>query len=204
MQKVVETPQRPDPPPKPSRLVLLPVAFFACVALLFGLSLRGTDPSKLPSALLGKAAPVTTLPPLAGLIRDGQPIAGVSAGDLARGEVTVVNFWASWCGPCVQEHPLLIDLKKRTNIRLIGINHKDPEPGGLRFLARLGNPFDAVGVDGRGRAAIEWGVYGMPETFVLDGQGRIAFKHVGPLTADIVAAQVLPAIAAASKAPPAR
>jgi cytochrome c biogenesis protein CcmG, thiol:disulfide interchange protein DsbE len=124
-------------------------------------------------------------------------VPGFTAPDLARGDVVIVNFFASWCAPCVQEHPLLIDLKRTSGVRLVGINHKDPSPGGLRFLTRYGNPFDAVGVDGNGRAAIEWGVYGMPETFVIDGAGRIVYKHVGQLTPDVVSARIMPAIAQA-------
>ncbi|MEQ1614321.1 MAG: DsbE family thiol:disulfide interchange protein, partial [Hyphomicrobiaceae bacterium] len=119
--------------------------------------------------------------------------------DLAKGDVTVVNFWASWCVPCVQEHPMLGELKKRTGVRLIGVNHKDPEPGGLKFLTRYGNPFDAVGVDGNGRVSIDWGVYGMPETFVVDGTGRIVHKHVGPLTPETMSRLVIPAIEKARK-----
>jgi cytochrome c biogenesis protein CcmG, thiol:disulfide interchange protein DsbE len=196
MQKAVDKPEKPEPP-KRTRLMLLPLALFVSLALLFGYALRSADPSKLPSALLGKPAPVTDLPALAGLSAGGKPVAGVASADLARGDVVVVNFFASWCVPCVQEHPVLGDLKKRTGVRLLGINHKDPEPGGLRFLTRLGNPFDAVGVDGSGRISIEWGVYGMPETFVVDGQGRIVFKHVGPLSAEALESRVMPAIEAA-------
>ena len=194
MQKVVDQPERPEQPPRRSPLLLLPVGFFIGLALMFGYALRTADPSKLPSALIGKAVPVTALPQLAGLVVNGKPIGGVQSADLARGDVVVVNFFESWCAPCVQEHPLLGELKQKAGVRLIGINHKDPEPGGLRFLTRLGNPFDAVGVDASGRAGIEWGVYGMPETFVVDGTGKIIFKHVGALTAEALATRVIPAI----------
>ncbi len=197
MQKVAEKPERPEPQPRRSRLFLLPVFLFAGLAALFGYALRNADPSKLPSVLIGKAAPQIDLPALAGLLRDGKSVPGFATADLGRGNVSIVNFWASWCVPCVQEHPVLIALKRQTGVRLLGVNHKDPEPGGLRFLTRLGNPFDAVGVDGDGRASIEWGVYGMPETFVVDGRGRIAYKHVGPLTAEITAQFIIPAIEAA-------
>jgi cytochrome c biogenesis protein CcmG, thiol:disulfide interchange protein DsbE len=200
MQRAVDKPEKPEPP-KRTRLVLLPIAFFVGLALLFGFALRSADPSKLPSALLGKPAPVTDLPALAGLNAGGKPVAGIASADLARGDVVVVNFFASWCVPCVQEHPVLSELKRQAGVRLLGINHRDPEPGGLRFLNRLGNPFDAVGVDGSGRTSIEWGVYGMPESFVVDGQGRIVFKHVGPLTAEALETRILPAIAAARKKP---
>ena len=197
MQKAVDKPERPEPQPRRSRLFVLPLLFFAGLAALFGFALRSADPSKLPSVLIGKPAPQIDLPALGGLLRDGTPVPGFGTADLARGTVTIINFWASWCVPCVQEHPVLIDLKRHTGVRLLGVDHKDPEPGGLRFLARLGNPFNAVGVDGNGRAAIEWGVYGMPETFVIDGQGRVAYKHVGPLTPEIVTRLVMPAIEAA-------
>jgi cytochrome c biogenesis protein CcmG, thiol:disulfide interchange protein DsbE len=202
MQKVVEKPERPEHPPRRTRLVLLPVALFAAIAVLFAYALGTADPSKLPSALLGKPAPLTELVPLAGLATGGKPVPGIAAGDLARGDVVVVNFFASWCGPCIQEHPLLSDLKKTADVRLVGINHKDPEPGGLRFLTRLGNPYDAVGVDANGRTSIEWGVYGMPETFVVNGRGQIIFKHVGPLTAEVLASRVVPAIETARRSKP--
>ncbi len=197
MQKIAEKPERPEPPPRKTRVVLLPIVIFAAVAALFGYALTNSNPTKLPSALIGKPAPSTDLAALPGLYSGGKPVPGIMAAELARGEVTVVNFWASWCVPCVQEHPMLGELKKRTSVRLVGVNHKDPAPGGLKFLARYGNPFDAVGVDGNGRASIEWGVYGMPETFVVDRQGRIAYKHVGPLTPETLTRLVVPAIEAA-------
>ncbi|MEQ1614677.1 MAG: redoxin family protein, partial [Hyphomicrobiaceae bacterium] len=113
MQKHVDKPERPEPQPKRTRVMLVPIAMFAAVALLFGYALTSSDPSKLPSALLGKQSPATELAALAGLVTNGQPVVGIKAGDLAKGDVTVVNFWASWCVPCVQEHPMLGELKKR-------------------------------------------------------------------------------------------
>ena len=179
--------------------MLLPVLLFAAVAAMFAFALRSGDPSKLPSALIGKPAPEMSLAPLEGL-RDGDTdVPGFSTADLRKGDVTVVNFFASWCAPCVQEHPWLVELKRTANVRIIGINHKDPTPGGRRFLGRYGNPYAAVGIDPNGRAAIEWGVYGMPETFVVDGSGRIALKHVGPITGEILAARIIPAIEAARR-----
>jgi cytochrome c biogenesis protein CcmG, thiol:disulfide interchange protein DsbE len=181
-------------------LRLLPVLVFAGLAAVFAVSLQTSDPSKLPSALLGKAAPTLDLPGLDGLTREGVAMPGLVGADLANGQPTVVNFWASWCAPCVAEHPLLIDLQRQTGVRLVGINHKDQAANARRFLGRYGNPFGIVAVDSSGRAAIEWGVYGMPETFVLDGRGRIVFKHVGPITAETLRTQILPAIARAAKA----
>jgi cytochrome c biogenesis protein CcmG/thiol:disulfide interchange protein DsbE len=194
MQKSVDQPERPDPQPRRTRALMVPIVLFAAVALLFGYALTNSDPSKLPSALIGKPAPVAELPALVGLAAGGKPVPGLSVDDLKRGDPVVVNFFASWCVPCVQEHPMLGELKKLTGVRLVGVNHKDPDPGGLRFLQRYGNPYDVVGVDGNGRASIEWGVYGMPETFVVDGQGRIVYKHVGPITPQTMTRMVIPAI----------
>ena len=177
--------------------MVIPVILFTALAIVFAFSLKSGDPTKLPSALIGKPAPVFDFPPMADLQAKGQPVPGMATADL-KGDVTVVNFWASWCVPCVQEHPLLVELGKR-GVRIVGINYKDPPPGGLRFLARYGNPFAAVGTDATGRGAIDWGVYGMPETFVIDKQGRIAYKHVGPITPQSLAEKVLPAIEAAGK-----
>jgi cytochrome c biogenesis protein CcmG, thiol:disulfide interchange protein DsbE len=176
-------------------IVAMPLLVFLGIAGLFGLALTSGDPSKLPSALIGRPAPMISLPALAGAVDPGgQPTPGFQTTDLATGQVTVVNFWASWCAPCVAEHPLLTELKSKANVRLFGVNYKDPEPGGRRFLGRYGNPFSAVGVDAGGRGAIEWGVYGMPETFVVDGQGRIVYKHVGPLTEEAIATKIVPMI----------
>lgn len=189
------------PPPRRSMLVALPLIVFASIALLFAFALKKGDPGKLPSALIGKPAPQLTLAPLEGLVDGGVPVPGWSGADLARGEPTVVNFFASWCVPCVQEHPHLIRLREQTGVRILGVNHKDPIPGGRRFLGRYGNPYAAVGVDDTGRVAIEWGVYGMPETFVVDGQGRIAVKHVGPIDAAVLSRTIVPAVLALRAAP---
>jgi cytochrome c biogenesis protein CcmG/thiol:disulfide interchange protein DsbE len=194
----------PSPDPSPSgggrsRALAWPLAIFVVLAALFAFALRSGDPSKLPSALIGKPVPSVTLAPLEGLTDGVKPVPGFSSADLASGRVSVVNFWASWCVPCVQEHPLLVALKEKTGVRVYGVNYKDQSAAARRFLGRYGNPFTAVGVDGDGRAAIEWGVYGMPETFVVDGKGRIAYKHVGPITAETLEGKIIPAIRAAEK-----
>jgi len=164
---------------------------------IFAFALRMGDPSKLPSALIGKHAPAVALSPIEGLTDGTHPVPAFSAADLAQGHVSVVNFWASWCVPCVQEHPLLVVLKERTGVRLYGVNYKDQPAAARRFLGRYGNPFAAVGADSNGRAAIEWGVYGMPETFVLNGKGEIVYKHVGPISPESLESKVIPAIRAA-------
>jgi cytochrome c biogenesis protein CcmG/thiol:disulfide interchange protein DsbE len=111
-----------------------------------------------------------------------------------QGAVTVVNVWASWCVPCHDEAPILMRLAETNGLRLVGINYKDQPENARRFLGRYGNPFSAVGADANGRASIEWGVYGVPETFIVDPQGRIAFKLVGPITEDNLARVLMPAI----------
>lgn len=180
------------------RLVLLPVVIFGVMALIFAMALRSGDPSKLPSALIGKAAPVVDLPPVPELVgARGEPVPGFTTAALTTGQPTVVNFWASWCAPCVQEHPLLVEIVKRTGVKLHGVNYKDQPVAARRFLGRYGNPFTTVGQDVNGRAAIEWGVYGMPETFVIDGKGTIVYKHVGPITPETLESRMLPAIARA-------
>jgi cytochrome c biogenesis protein CcmG/thiol:disulfide interchange protein DsbE len=179
-------------------LLLAPALIFAAVVVMFVFALQKGDPSKLPSALIGKPAPPLDLPPLDGLAgKDGQPAVALASQALATGQVSVVNFWASWCAPCVEEHPLLVQLAANRGVKLFGINYKDQAANARRFLGRYGNPFTAVGVDASGRAAIEWGVYGMPETFVVDGRGVIAYKHVGPLTPTSLASHLMPAIEAA-------
>ena len=171
-----------------------PLLIFAVLAAIFAYGLSTGDPSRLPSALIGKRAPAVMLPAVEGLMDGANAVPGFDSADLAKGEVSVVNFWASWCVPCVQEHPLLVALKERTGVRLYGINYKDQAVAARRFLGRYGNPFTAVGADGNGRAAIEWGVYGMPETFVVNGKGEIVHKHVGPISAESLESQIIPAI----------
>jgi cytochrome c biogenesis protein CcmG/thiol:disulfide interchange protein DsbE len=162
-------------------LVWLPLALFVGVAALFLLRLGSDDPSRLPSALIGRPAPQTVLPPVPGLVRGAVPLPGLDPAAFA-GAVTLVNVWSSWCLPCQDEAPLLLELAKDERLRLVGINYKDAADNARRFLGRHGNPFAAVGVDPNGRASIEWGVYGVPETFIIGPQGHIAFKLVGPIT----------------------
>lgn len=162
-------------------LVLLPLVIFAALALLFLFQLTlGGDPQKIPSALIDKPAPTFLLSAVEGLTKDAQPMPGFSSEDFA-GNVSIVNVFASWCVPCRQEHPLLEELAKVEGIQLLGINYKDKPENARRFLGSLGNPYDKVGADDAGRAAIDWGVYGIPETFIVDRRGHIRYNFVGPL-----------------------
>ena len=166
-----------------SRLIfILPGLVFLALAGLFAVQLlSGRNPAEVPSVLINKPVPTFSLAPLEGLVADGKPVPGFSNVDL-KGRVTVVNVWASWCGPCRQEHPLLVDLAKDPSIRVVGINQRDNPDNARRFLGALGNPYAAVGVDPNGRASIDWGVYGVPETFIVGPDGHIRHKHIGPLT----------------------
>jgi len=177
-------------------LVLLPLAAFLALAALFYFRLGSGDPSRIPSALIGREAPPTDLPPVEGLQRDGKPVPGLSNATF-KGVVTLVNVWASWCVPCHDEVPLLEQLSKDKRIQLVGINYKDAPDNARRFLNRYGNPFAATGRDDNGRASIDWGVYGVPETFLVGRDGRIAYKLVGPIDADNLARVLAPEIAKA-------
>jgi len=174
-------------------LVLAPLVIFLVLVLLFVIRLFSGDPSRIPSALIGHPAPQTTLPPVAGLDRDGRPVPGIEPEGF-KGAVTVVNVWASWCVPCHDEAPLLMQLAENPKLRIVGINYKDQPENARRFLGRYGNPFVATGADYNGRAAIEWGVYGVPETFVVGRDGRIAYKLVGPITPDNLDSVIKPEI----------
>ena len=168
--------------PKRRLFVLLPLIFFLALAALFFFRLGSGDPSRIPSALIGRPAPDTSLPGVQGLVtRDGKPMPGISAADF-KGAVTLVNVWASWCVPCHDEAPLLETLSQDKRIRIVGINYKDQPDNARRFLGRYGNPFVAAGADGNGRASMEWGVYGVPETFLVGRDGKIAYKLVGPIS----------------------
>jgi cytochrome c biogenesis protein CcmG/thiol:disulfide interchange protein DsbE len=172
-------------------LVALPLVIFAGLAVLFLLRLYGGDPSKIPSALIGRPAPQTALPALEGLVRDGTQVPGLNPAAL-KGKVSLVNVWASWCVPCHDEAPLLTELAKDKRFQLVGINYKDAPDNARRFLGRYGNPFGRVGQDANGRASIEWGVYGVPETFVVGPEGTIVYKLVGPITPENFRSVLLP------------
>lgn len=174
------------------RYVLFGLPLIALIALVavFALSIN-RDPGLVRSVLIDKPAPVFAMAEV--------PELGVPGFDTAAltGDVTVVNVFASWCIPCRDEHPLLVALKQSTGVRLYGINQSDAPENARAFLAELGNPYDAVGMDRDRRVSIDWGVYGVPETFVVDAKGVITFKHVGPLSPEDIETGLLPAIVAA-------
>lgn len=158
-------------------IVLLPLLVFLGLAGLFlSQLLSGRDISEVPSALIGLPAPRTNLPPL-----EGSNLPGLDSSQFA-GRVTLVNVFASWCAPCREEHPVLLALSQDKRFVMAALNYKDRPENARRFLGDLGNPFQAIGVDEAGRTAIDWGVYGVPETFVIGKDGKIAYKYVGPLT----------------------
>lgn len=175
-------------------LALIPVAVFAALAMVFVIGLGSDDPSRLPSALIDKPVPEFDLAALDGLNSDGRPIGGFASEDLKTGRVVLVNVWASWCVPCRAEHPVIKALSDTFALTVFGLNYKDEGEDARRFLGLLGNSYDAVGVDRDGRVAIDWGVTGVPETFIVDGAGRIRGKFTGPLTAAMIEDDVLPAV----------
>mgnify|MGYP003585151049 FL=1 len=163
---------------------LLPFAVFISIGVALMAGLR-RDPHDLPSALIGKPAPSFELPVLEA---DGRT---VRASDM-RGKVWMLNVWASWCGPCQLEHPLIVDFARRTRMPLVGLNYKDKPDAARAWLQRLGNPYSATLADPDGRTGIDFGVYGVPETFVIDGEGIVRFRQAGPLTAEALEQRVLP------------
>ncbi len=178
-------------------LALLPLLLFGGFAIIAGKMLydqdvNGLDISAIPSALIGTKAPALSLPPLEG---SNLPPLNDAA---VKGKLTLVNVFASWCIPCRQEHPILQELAKDKRITVVGINYKDKPDNALRFLGELGNPFAAIGVDPNGKAAIDWGVYGIPESYLVGADGTILYKKVGPFDARSVERDLLPAITAAA------
>lgn len=165
---------------------LAPLVVFVVLAVVLGVGLT-LDPRKIPSPLIGKPVPEFSLPPVKGRI------AGLASTDL-KGEVSLVNVFASWCVSCREEHPLFMDLRKRGVVPLHGLNYKDKPDDAARWLDELGDPYTRTGADLAGRVAIDWGVYGVPETFVVDRDGRIAYKHIGPVTPRVMSETLMPLI----------
>ena len=173
---------------KLSPMMMLPVAVFAGFAGLAGWALMRDDPNSVPSALIAREAPAvgtTTLPGKTQLTDEM----------LRQPGVKLVNFWASWCAPCRAEHPTLVKLQAE-GLTILGVNYKDKPENAIGFLAELGNPYAAIGADA-GRLGIEWGVYGVPETFVIDAKGQVILRHAGPITEQELERVIRPAIAKA-------
>jgi cytochrome c biogenesis protein CcmG, thiol:disulfide interchange protein DsbE len=173
-------------------VTLLPLLIFGALAILFFMRLFAGDAARIPSALIGQSAPPLDLPALDGA-------AGLKDADLRQGHVSVINIFASWCLPCHEEHAVLLDLAAdkglaAKGVRVIGVAQKDDPENIRRFLGAKGDPYARVGVDRDGRAGIDWGVYGVPETFIVKGDGTVAFKLVGPMTAQTLASVVKPEI----------
>jgi cytochrome c biogenesis protein CcmG/thiol:disulfide interchange protein DsbE len=183
-----------------ARLVLLPLIVFGAIAALFLIRLFAGDSSRLPSALIGREVPHFNLPPVAGLT--DRP--GLSDADLRQGHVTLVNVFASWCVPCQQENPQLLALSQnpalqKDGVRLVGIAYKDKPENTRRFLGEAGDPYARIGADVSGLTGIDFGVYGVPETYIVKGNGKIAYKYVGPLNPETIASTILPQIAKAQQ-----
>ena len=173
-------------------LFLLPVAVFVAIAVYFLLALNpNRDPTFVPSAMIDKPAPAFQLAGLEG----GQGLA-LSA---LKGQVAVVNFFASWCEPCRDEHPLLMQISREGIVPVHGLNYKDAPADAARWLDRMGDPYRRTGADLDGRVAIDWGVYGVPETFVIDAYGTIAYKQIGPITPGVWNSTLLPLITSLKK-----
>ncbi|MDP2732894.1 MAG: DsbE family thiol:disulfide interchange protein [Hoeflea sp.] len=175
-------------------IAFVPLVLFIALAGVFLYQLgSGKNANEVPSVLIGSKAPSLSLPPLEGLVAGGAPVPALTDAAIA-GQLALVNVWASWCVPCRQEHPILLELSRDPRIVLVGINYKDKNDNALRFLDELGNPFAAVGIDPVGKSAIDWGVYGVPETYLVAPDGTILFKQIGPFTEDSLRDKLLPAI----------
>ena len=181
------TPKAESAAPRSRWGALLPVVVFLGLVVLLAIGLT-LNPREVPSPLIGKPVPAFDLPPVKGRTL------GLSSADLGKGEVSLVNVFASWCVACRAEHPVLMDLQARGLIPIHGLNYKDPPDDAARWLAEWGDPYTRTGADVDGRVGIDWGVYGVPETFVIGPDGRIAYKHIGPITAAFVSEQLMPMI----------
>jgi len=182
-------------------IAFLPLVLFIALSGVFLYQLgSGKNASEIPSVLIGSKAPSLDLEPLEGLVENGQAVPALTDAAIA-GKLSLINVWASWCVPCRQEHPILLELARDPRVTLVGINYKDKTDNALEFLDELGNPYSAVGIDPNGKAAIDWGVYGVPETYLVAPDGEILFKQIGPFTVDALRDKLLPAIEKAVSPP---
>ncbi|MEO1918602.1 MAG: DsbE family thiol:disulfide interchange protein [Paracoccaceae bacterium] len=175
---------------KISPYVAIPPIIFLGLAGLFYFGLTRNDANVLPSTMIGRESPA--LIKVEKLREDPAP----TDADLRVEGVKLVNFWASWCAPCRAEHPILMSMAE-DGINIIGLNYKDKPENALAFLEELDDPFAKIGTDSAGRTGLEWGAYGIPETFVIDGEGKVLYRHTGPLTQRVLDERIFPAIAAA-------
>ena len=169
----------------------LPLLVFFVIAIFLGIGLT-MNPRDIPSPLIGKPVPQFTLPPVKGRTM------GLATADL-RGQVSLVNVFASWCVACREEHPVMMELSKQGVVPIHGLNYKDKPDDAQQWLDSLGDPYTRTGADIDGRVAIDWGVYGVPETFVVDREGRIAYKHIGAMTPEVLRDKIMPVIAKLQK-----
>lgn len=176
-------------------LFLLPLVILGALLALFAANIN-RDPRHIAAVMIDKPAPQFSLPAVPGLLREGTQVPGFATEDFL-GQVSLVNVFGSWCIPCRDEHPLLMALSRELDVPIFGINQKDSTENAIGFLQSYGNPYSAVGADRNGRVSIDWGIYGVPETFIVDANGIITFKFVGPLNKKAVAETLLPAIQAA-------
>ncbi len=174
-----------------TRSTTIPLIVFALLCIVLAIALYGRNPQEVPSALINQPVLDFSLEGIAERKKGQDPF---TLADLKTGQVVIVNYWASWCGPCRVEHPLLMELAAKHGLTVHGVNYKDEPADANQFLESLGDPYKLVGRDTTGRTAIDWGVYGVPETFVVDGNGVIRFKHIGPLTEYDVKTTLLPAV----------
>lgn len=187
----VQHPREPTPSAQRDRLkrrrwYLVPILGFAALAVLLAIGLQ-LDPRRVPSPLIGKPAPVFSLPPVKGRTL------GLASADLI-GRASLVNVFASWCVACREEHPILMQFKEQGLVPIHGLNYKDDPGDAAAWLDQYGDPYTRTGADLDGRVAIDWGVYGVPETFIVDRRGHIAYKHIGPITPEALQRKILPLI----------
>ena len=182
-----------------SLLFLVPLVVVAMLSTVFLFRLFSGDTTKLPSVLIAKPVPDFNLSGIPNLVQNGGAVPGFSSVDLKQGNVSIVNMFASWCLECKQEHDILLKLGKDERISLFGLDYKDDAEKARLFLNSYGNPYKAVGVDRKGSAAIDWGLYGVPETFIISRKGRILYKKVGPMTEETLKSEIMPEIERALK-----